>query len=48
MRKGAGRNGRRKNIGTGEVIKTANVRVIKTAKDEMNKKAGINRTKEKI
>ena len=47
------RNGRRKNIGTGQVSKaavstTAGGMVIKTAKDEMNKKAGINRTKEGI
>jgi hypothetical protein len=42
------RNGRRKNIGTGEVSKAAEGMVIKTAKDEMNKKAGINRTKEEI
>jgi len=42
------RNGRRKNIGTGEVSKAAGDMVIKTAKDEMNRKAGINRTKEEI
>ena len=42
------RNGRRKNIGTGEVSKAAGEMVIKTAKDEMNRKAGINRTKEEI
>jgi hypothetical protein len=32
----------------GTIIKTAGVRVIKTTKDEMNKKAGINRAKEEI
>jgi len=48
MCKGTGRNGRGKNIGTGEVSMTAGSVVLKTAKDEMNKKAGINRTKEEI
>jgi hypothetical protein len=50
------RNGRRKNIGTGEVSKAAEGKatmtaggvVITTAKDEMNKKVGINRTKEEL
>ena len=42
------RNGRRKNIGAGEVSKAAEGKVIKTAKDEMDKNAGINRTKEEI
>jgi hypothetical protein len=54
--KGTGRNGRRKNIGTGEVSKAAEGKatmtaggvVITTAKDEMNKKVGINRTKEEL
>ena len=54
--KETGKNGKRRNIGTGEVSKAAEgtVRmtacgmVIKTANDEMNKKAGINRSKEEI
>ena len=51
--KGTGSNGRRKNIGTGTVSMTTEdtvnratgAMVIRTAKAEMNKKAGIKRTK---
>jgi hypothetical protein len=46
--KGTGRNGRGKNIGTGEVRKAVVDTVIRTAEDEINKKAGINLTKEEI
>ena len=54
--KRTGRNGRRRNIGRskvsktveGTVSKTAGIVVRKTAEDEMNKKTGINRTKEEI
>jgi len=43
---GTGRNGRRKNIGTDQMSKAAESKASMTAKDEMNKKAGINRIKE--